>query len=632
MHCAGQNLDDKKVENQKDFAQAKRVLDSVNDNYGIFNTYFTDYEKAIAYGKKAVQWAEREEDVEEIVWAKFNVLRIYFTASMHEPAIMLSKELLAYPEVKDSRLSTRILFGLKEVYRKTEKFDEFLKILPVYYETSEKVGYPVSGGAVYESEVAYVHYRLNNYERAIESYKKSAKKYKQQKLYLLQSSSLNNIGLCFRNMNRKDSAHHYFNKGIKVIKLLKSTTEKHPYIDYFEDVLRTNAEEMSSEANIDRLMFLYKKELRQAKEFNELNIVVDAYNGLATLCLDQKNVELSLKYTDSAETSLKSYVYPKAKSEMLKLKVKALLAKGEAEKANTYFKLYNEYSDSLNKVKIEKSFMSGVLKYETDIKEKELEEVKELVESEKRINLYQKIGLIGLLLVAVFLCLIFLKIRKDNKTINEQKLVVDKALEENKVLVKEVHHRVKNNLQVVASLLLIHAKKNKGFNSDEILTQSQHQIQSMSLIHEMLYQKEDLIEISMQEYLEKLSSSLLTAYPNKRIKVTVRAKDIALHLDYANPIGLIINELMTNSVKHGFKDKNTGEISIEIKAVGAIHTLTYADNGIGMKVDQMNLKSSKTFGSRLIMSLTEEMSASMEILNGSGLTYSFTFSDKNNTR
>lgn len=560
-------------------------------------------------------------------------MRLYFTTSEHTKAIILSKELLALPEIKDSRLSTRILFGLKEVYRKTEKFDEFLKILPVYYETSEKVGYPVSGGAVYESEVAYVHYRLNNFERAIESYKKSAKKYEQEKLYLLQSSSLNNIGLCFRNMAKKDSAHYYFKKGLNVLKLLQSTLKrKDNYVNYFEDVLKTNAEEVSSKrSNDDTLMFLYQKELKQAKEFNELNIVIDAYNGLSKLFLDQNKIDLALKYIDSAEMNLKSYVYPKAKSEMLELKIEAYLLKGDSKKASSYFKMYNRYSDSLNKVKINKSFMSGVLKYETDIKEKELEEAKELFESQRRINLYQKIGLISLLLVFIFFSVIFLKIRRDNKIINSQKIMVDKALVENKILVKEVHHRVKNNLQVVASLLRIHSKKNKGFNSEEILRQSQHQIQSMSLIHEMLYQKEDIIDIPMQEYLEKLSNSLLTAYPDKRIQVNIDAKNISLHLDYANPIGLIINELMTNSVKHGFKEMAEGEISIKMNATKNIYNLIYSDNGVGMKVEKRTLESSKTFGRRLVMSLAEEMNGTVDITNGAGLTYTFTFLDKNNS-
>jgi two-component sensor histidine kinase len=608
------------------------MLDTINDDYQLIHRYFSNLEKAVEYNLKVIEWAEREESVDDVILAKFNLLNIYFTTNTHDKAIILSKELLAYSEVKDSRLSTRILFGLKEVYRKTEKFDEFLKVLPIYYATSEKVGYPVSGGAVYESEVAYVHYRLNNFERAVESYKKSAKKYEQEKLYLLQSSSLNNIGLCFRNMKRKDSAHHYFNKGIKVLEFLNSTVEQgDPYVDYFEDVLRTNAEETSSEVNANRLMFLYKKELKQAKGFNELNIVIDAYNGLGKLFLNQGKIELSLKYIDSAEANLKSYVYPKAKSEMLELKVEAHLRKGDLEKANSYFKAYNQYSDSLNKIKIDKSFMSGVLKYETDIKEKELEEIKKLVESKRRANLYQKIGLISLLLVFVFFGFVFLKIRRNNKTISSQKLLVDKALAENKILVKEVHHRVKNNLQVVASLLRIHSKKNKGFNSEEILRQSQHQIQSMSLIHEMLYQKDDIIDIPMQEYLEKLSNSLLTAYPDKKIQVNIDVKDISLHLDYANPIGLIINELMTNSVKHGFKEMTEGEVSIKMSTVKNKYSLIYSDNGAGMKVDKQTLESSKTFGRRLIMSLAEEMNGTVDITNGNGLTYTFTFLDKNNS-
>lgn len=624
-----QKFDGSVVENKSDFLQATKVLDTINDNFDVFSDYFTSYDTAIQYAIKTVDWAEDDGTIDDVIWSKFNLLRIYFTASLHDKAIALSNELLAYPEIKNSMLSARILFGLKEVYRKTEKFDDFLRTLSDYYDTCKNVGYPVDGGDVYESEVAYVHYRLHNFERAVVSYKIAAQKYRDKGLLLLQSSSLNNIGLCFKNMSLKDSAHTYFNKGFDVIDELQATLKRRePYVNYFQNVLETNAMATAPSVNDSRLLALYKSEVKEAKRFNELNIVIDAYNGLTELSLKKKEAKDALRYADSATKYLRIYAYPKALTELLQFRVRAHLMDSDLEAANKYFSMYHRYSDSLNNAKIQKSFMSGILKYETDIKEQELEEAKKRVLTEKRINLYQKMGLFGLFLLFVISVIIFIKMRKDNRTISKQKIMVDRALVENKILVKEVHHRVKNNLQVVSGLLLVNAKKDKDLNFEEVLAQSQQQIQSMSLIHEMLYQKEDIIDISIQEYLQKLSASILTAYPNKQIKVIVLAEGITLHLDYANPIGLIVNELMTNSIKHGFKDSDIGEIVISVDLSDGIYTIVYSDNGVGMKLNKGDLKVSKTFGSRLIRSLAEEMNATVDVSNGSKLTYTFRFSNK----
>ncbi len=628
-----QNFDNKNIKSWADFKEAKQILRAKEKNSHLERDllkYFSSYDMAIEYAIKAIDWATKKGDTSEIIEAKKTLLSLYCTISLHSKSIALCKELLSYPEVNASKASVEVLHNLKEAYRKTEKFNELLKILPRYYKISKKFGNVVSGGNIYDIEVAYVYYRLNNYKKAIEFYKKSTQKLNQKKLYLLEGSSFNNIGICFRNIKQKDSANYYFNRGLNVLKRLQSDFDyKDQYVNYFKNVIETNVAETSSKKiSPQKMISLYKKELEGAKYHNEMNIVLDSYYDLSKFFLKQKDVEQALKYLDSAEVGLQTYIYPKTKFNVLKLKIEAYLLKGDSKKANTYFKIYNRYSDSLNKTKVNLSFMNGVVKYETHIKEKELGEAKKLIESEGRIILYQRIGIFGLFSVFVFLVFIFFRIRKDNATIRQQKKVVDKALTENKTLVKEVHHRVKNNLQVVTSLLLIHSKKDKGFNSKEILKQTQNQIESMSLVHEMLYQKEDIINIPMQKYLKKLCSSLLVSYTKKKIKVTVLANNVSSHLDYANPIGLIINELVTNSIKHGFKDIDTGEITIKMSKTKNVYQLIYSDNGVGINVDELTLKNSKTFGSRLIRSLAEEINATIKIVNDNKLTYRFTFLDK----
>lgn len=625
--CYSQRLDDKKIETRNDFILAKKILNSI-DVYGETN-YFSSNKKALEYGVRTVAWAKSKETIEEIIAAKSALLGVYLRFNMYLEAISLAKEILTHPEVENSRVLVKTLFVLKELYRKLERFDDYLNILSTYYKASERFGDMTGGKENYETELGYVHFSLNNYKKAIASYKKSAEKFKEKKLYLYQSSSLNNIGMCYRNLKQNDSAHYYFKKGVNILGDIQSALKKEDrYIDYFRTILEANAAEVSPvNVNDDTMISLYKKEVTDAKFFNEINIVIDGYYGLAKVFFNQKNLKETFKYLDSTETHLQYYNSPKAKVNTLILKTEAYLLKGELEKANSSFKIYRRYSDSLNQVKVDKSFMSGVLKYETDIKEKELEEVKEEIKSERKVILYQKIGLTSLFILFVASVFIFFKMKRDNKTIQQQKIVVDKALEENKVLVKEVHHRVKNNLQMVSSLLRIQSKK-KDFNFEEALAQSQSQIESMSLVHEMLYQKDNIIDVRAESYIKKLTTSLLIAHPNKKIQLVTSIENITLHLDYANPMGLIIAELVTNSIKHGFKDLDEGEISIHMRKINNAYEFLYSDNGAGIKEEKEIQKTRKTFGIRLITSLVEEMNGALEIESSKNLTYKITFLDK----
>tara|TARA_R110000787_G_scaffold152436_1_gene266334 strand:- start:2573 stop:4480 length:1908 start_codon:yes stop_codon:yes gene_type:complete len=626
----GQNLDDKNVNDMDGFRQTFQVL-SKRPTTDVLN-YFSTNEKAIEYYLRVIDWTNRKATITEVAFAETSLLAIYMKLNRYSEAIPLAKKIFTYPEVKNSRVSVDILYALKEAYRKSERFEKFLKILPIYYDACERFSYPVFGGGDYEKEIAYVHFGLHNYEKAIASYKMSAEKFKKQKLFLAQSSSLNDIGTCFRNLKQKDSAHFYYKKGLDVLRHLQSTLEiEDGYVNYFGNILAINVVETSSEKmNATKMISLYNKILVDAKNTNEINIVLNSYYGLSKVFFDRKNMNMTLKYLDSAEVRLQSYTYPKIKVNILELKIKAYLLQSESEKATTYFKMYKRYSDSLSKVKIDKSFMSGVLKYETDIKTKELKDVKKDVESGRKVILYQRYGILGLFLIFVFLIFIYFKIKRDNKTIQRQKIVVDKALAQNKILIKEVHHRVKNNLQMVSGLFFLHSRKAKNSNSKEILAQSKQQIQSMSIVHEMLYEKEDIIDVPAQEYIKKLSSTLLTAYPNKKIQVAISAKNISLHLDHANPIGLIINELITNSIKHGFENLDEGEISIQIGKTKDNYEFVYSDNGVGMKEVEKTQNNKKTFGIRLITSLTEEMNGKLEIVYGTKLTYKITFSNTNN--
>ena len=206
---------------------------------------------------------------------------------------------------------------------------------------------------------------------------------------------------------------------------------------------------------------------------------------------------------------------------------------------------------------------------------------------------------------------------KDGKVIGVQGVVRDiterkraeerirTSLREKEVLLREIHHRVKNNLQVVSSLLNLQSEHIKDTLYTEMLKESQNRIRTMSLIHEKLYQSENVADIDFTEYIQSLVNGLLRSYKAERVTVTVDVGDVSLNMDAAIPCGLIINELVSNSLKHAFPDKRTGEIVVTLYADRGFNTLVIRDNGIGIP-DSVDFRDTDTLGLDLVITLAEE--------------------------
>jgi len=191
-------------------------------------------------------------------------------------------------------------------------------------------------------------------------------------------------------------------------------------------------------------------------------------------------------------------------------------------------------------------------------------------------------------------------LRQDNKNLNMQSILTDiterkeheneilENLKEKEVLLKEIHHRVKNNLQVISSLLRIQSSSIKDKNAFEAIMVSQNRVNSMALIHERLYKSKNLSQVDFEDYLNFFTSQLLQIYGknNGKVEIIIDAKNVLMAVDTAIPVGLIINELISNSLKHAFKNCNTGTIKIEIKEQNkGEFQINIKDNGSGIPED-----------------------------------------------
>jgi two-component sensor histidine kinase len=201
-------------------------------------------------------------------------------------------------------------------------------------------------------------------------------------------------------------------------------------------------------------------------------------------------------------------------------------------------------------------------------------------------------------------------------------------LKEKEVLLQEVHHRVKNNLQIISSLLNMQADGSEDPQIRRLFEDSRRRVFSMALIHNQLYQNGNLAEIDFKEYTQMLFGELLTVTGRANdIHYTLDMNEMHLPLQKAIPCGLILNELITNSLKHAFTEKKSGEINISLQVSEDEQSfiLCYQDNGCGMN-SHNDSSDSHSLGLSLIENLTEQLQGSLEVLSADeGVSYCITF-------
>lgn len=210
----------------------------------------------------------------------------------------------------------------------------------------------------------------------------------------------------------------------------------------------------------------------------------------------------------------------------------------------------------------------------------------------------------------------------------EMEVKLKKSLNEKEMLLKEIHHRVKNNLMVISSLLNLQSNYIKDKDDFEMFRESQARAKSMALIHELLYQSDDLKRIDFGNFLKKLSNDLYNTYIHdpERIKMVLDLEETMLDINTSIPLGLMVNELVSNCMKHAFPDKMEGEIKITLKSDGGYYTMVVADNGIGLPKD-LDFRNTDSLGLQLVNNLTNQIEGKLKLKKGPGTVFKITFKE-----
>jgi len=203
------------------------------------------------------------------------------------------------------------------------------------------------------------------------------------------------------------------------------------------------------------------------------------------------------------------------------------------------------------------------------------------------------------------------------------------SLREKEVLLKEIHHRVKNNLQLISSLLSLQVRSRKGATVDQLVYEIQGRIHSIALLHEMLYQSGDLVHVNFGKYIETLAQTIVRYFGmNSRVDVNVTAEDIKLSLDGSIYCGLLLNELITNAMKHAFPAGRKGTLNIAAGRNGESEVvLSVADDGVGLP-ESFDIANATSLGLELVQSLTTKLHGELEITGEKGSAFQLRFTDQ----
>jgi PAS domain S-box-containing protein len=221
----------------------------------------------------------------------------------------------------------------------------------------------------------------------------------------------------------------------------------------------------------------------------------------------------------------------------------------------------------------------------------------------------------------------FQAVGRDITELKRNEEQIKASLKEKDALLKEIHHRVKNNLQIISSILSLQEAKVDDTASREILRDSRDRIKSMALIHEKLYGSSNLSSIDFSEYIASLLSHLSCSYGGNSGRIAARTdlESLSLNIDIAIPLGLMVNEIVTNSFKHAFPGEAQGEIFAELhKVKDGKYLLTVGDNGVGMPAD-FDIERTSSLGLQLVQALSQQIDSEITIEHAKGTVFKITF-------
>ena len=362
-----------------------------------------------------------------------------------------------------------------------------------------------------------------------------------------------------------------------------------------------------------------------AAEAGSQDNLLDVQLAFGQLLLRQGHLRPAItRLEDALEIARANHFRPKLEA-AYRLLAQAHKSAGDYRQSLEYHEAYAALRDSLNSEKQIQRVQEMETRFRVADKEKQINllHAQNELQGLRLEQSHRRLFFLAILLLAGlgggFLALYAYRTKqRANQELAEKNAAISKALQEKELLLREIHHRVKNNLQVISGLLKLQSAHLEDPNALAALAEGRSRVQSMALIHQNLYQEDNLTGIYAADYVPKLIETLFHSYNIRpgRIELSTQIASLRLDVDTAVPLGLILNELISNALKHAFPEGRTGCLEVMLKEENGQLQVRVQDDGAGMP--EPALRNHQSFGFQLIEMLAEKMKAQLSIITGSG--------------
>ena len=542
---------------------------------GIIYTKKNQFQKSLEYYKKSLDLMNKVEDAKGKAISLCHMGIIYSRLGNYQEAFRVNFESLKIEENAGNKHGiAKNLNNIGILYKDIRNYEKALeynqRALEIFDELDSQLGRSYS-----YNNIGIIYKNMNDYEKALKYYFLSLEINEKINDQNGIANAFNNIGICYKYLNVLDKSIDFFVKGLEIRENMHdergiSTLKKNIAEDY---LMQGNNKLALSES-------LHALEI--AKKLQAKPIIKDCYNLISRIYSQDKNFEKALEF----------------------------------------YKLYCEFKDEIYDEESSKKIAEMQTRYETEKKEREAEiyrlknfeleeKVKERTEELRKANLQLQIEI------------------EEHK---QAQIQIKKDLEEKKILLQELYHRTKNNMQLISSLLKMQSETSNDEFVHATFETINNRIKAMSLVQQKLYQAKELSIINLREYIEDVVNMLRRSFITQSSKISLKLKlsKVFVIVDSAVPLGLVLNELITNCYKHAFPDNRLGEIKIQMfETNDEMITILIEDNGIGFPKDY-NPKEADSIGFQTIYSLVEyQLKGTVKYKCENGLSWEIKFKNDN---
>ncbi|MBN1926322.1 MAG: tetratricopeptide repeat protein [Prolixibacteraceae bacterium] len=422
-----------------------------------------------------------------------------------------------------------------------------------------------------------------------------------------------NIGESYRKMNQPDSAVLFFEKALNIYNSIDDISKKYLVVGNLGMVHSSQEKYEMAKYEIGSAI----EKFREEKNYYLLSVF---QSEMADIYIKEgKNKEGEALMIHSLEIAKEAKLKEQIRD--ISLMLSEFYVKEDNFKAALFlYKQYKAYDDSLKDVENVRKMEQQQSRFELTKKEEEIESLNRINRLQKWLSYGLSAGVVVFILFTFFLFRVNALVRKTNDKLSEQKIIIEKREQEKALLLKELNHRVKNNLQMVASLLNLQARQLKGHPAADALLSGKLRVEALTLIHQKLYRDDIDTTINIGSYIEELSKNLVMNF-GQEFQLKLQLEPFVVNIDKAIPLGLIVNELITNSLKYGSEQNQFPLLSILLKNENGEMEISISDNGKGLPPG-FDWKQSKSFGLKLVYSLINQLDGNIDYIyvNGSKWT------------